>query len=177
MASSQESLDKSLRVSNKFFTDAAKPLQAKLIEIDKSKYSSFIAEPWFDMYLKNRQGLMINLNPQLSFNDCLDPKRMEQKLRATDLIYSSLKFYKTLKELKLTPDIFHTKPDKSKTKLFENIISLVPKSFSFQAATLFGAFPLDMSQYKNLFSSTRIPKNGKVTLSFLHFLGSTKEVF
>lgn len=38
---------------------------------------------------------------------------------------------------------------------------LVPNSIAFYASVLFKAFPLDMSQYGHLFSSTRIPRLGK----------------
>jgi carnitine O-palmitoyltransferase 2 len=39
----------------------------------QARYSSFISEPWFDMYLSNRQELPLNINPQLTFKD--DPTK------------------------------------------------------------------------------------------------------
>lgn len=38
---------------------------------------------------------------------------------------------------------------------------MCPEMFAWYASYLFKAFPLDMSQYKNLMNSTRIPKVGK----------------
>ena len=45
--------------------------------------------------------------------------------------------------------------------------SLTPSSLSWYVAYLFKAFPLDMSQYKNLFNSTRVPKHGKDKLKLV----------
>jgi carnitine O-palmitoyltransferase 2 len=61
----------------------------------------------------------------------------------------------------MEPDIFHTKPQYSKTDAFKHFCKLLPQSFSFYGAAAFGAYPLDMSQYKNLFNSTRIPNIGQ----------------
>lgn len=35
---------------------------------------------------------------------------------------------------------------------------MIPSSIAFYGAYMYKAFPLDMSQYKNLFNSTRIPR-------------------
>ena len=39
---------------------AGERLQAKLIDRDKQRYSSYISEPWFDMYLRDRVPLLLN---------------------------------------------------------------------------------------------------------------------
>ena len=49
--------------------------------------------------------------------------------------------------------VFHLNPKKSDTKLFQNVTRLLPSSLSWYGAYLFGAFPLDMSQYGSLFVS------------------------
>ena len=40
---------------------------------------------------------------------------------------------------------------------FEELVRLLPRSVSFYGAAAVGAYPLDMSQYDNLFRSTRLP--------------------
>ena len=57
----------------------------------------------------------------------------------------------------LEPDIFHMSPQRSKTALFQEAVRLLPSGVAFYGAAACGAFPLDMSQYANLFKSTRIP--------------------
>lgn len=32
---------------------------------NKAQYSSYVSEPWFDMYLESRDSLPINVNPQV----------------------------------------------------------------------------------------------------------------
>ena len=35
---------------------------------------------------------------------------------------------------------------------------MIPSSIAFYGAYMYKAFPLDMSQYKNIFNSTRVPR-------------------
>lgn len=72
----------------------------------------------------------------------------------------ALKFNNSLKDEVLYPDIFHTKPEKSKTPFFDRVVRNLPEAVSFYGAYFYGAYPLDMSQYHRLFGSTRIPKKG-----------------
>lgn len=71
---------------------------------------------------------------------------------------------KSLRSNKLKPEIFHLNPEKSDTVLFQRLMRLTPEAYSFYAAYMFNAYPLDMSQYYRLFNSTRIPKKGKDVL-------------
>jgi len=136
-------------------------LQEELIALDKQKYSSFYNEMWFDMYLDSRDPLPLNYNPQVTFKDDPIASKNDQAVRTADLVASSLRFYRTLLDEKLIPDIFHTQPEKSETPLYKNVCRMLPRQVSFYGSYAFGAYPLDMSQYKNLFSSTRIPHQGK----------------
>jgi len=136
-------------------------LQKELVALDKTKYSSFYNEMWFDMYLESRAPLPLNYNPQLTFKDETNPSKNEQAIRTANLVASSLRFYRTLLDEKLKPDIFHTEPKRSMTSTYETVCSLLPRQVAFYGSYYFGAYPLDMSQYKNLFSSTRIPNEGK----------------
>ena len=122
-------------------------LQERLVAADKALYSNYVSEPWFDMYLRDRRPLAINYNPQLTFKPDPDAaKQGDQAVRAASLVHSSARFHRTLRDLRLSPDIFHTKPELSKTEKFD-LVRLVPAKFSFYAAYLCGAYPLDMSQY------------------------------
>jgi hypothetical protein len=52
-------------------------------------------------------------------------------------------------------EIFHTKPQRSQTSRYEKAVTFVPKKAATVVSMLFGAYPLDMSQYGRLFHSTR----------------------
>ena len=84
-------------------------LHQAIVDRDKSQYSSYISKPWFDMYLENRDPLMLNINPQITFISDPNPAKMEQAVRAATLIWSSARFYRTLVDGQLEPDMFHTK--------------------------------------------------------------------
>ncbi|KAF1775201.1 Acyltransferase ChoActase/COT/CPT [Phytophthora cactorum] len=124
-------------------------------------HTSYINQWWLEMYLDDRQPLPINYNPQIKLKMDPVPAKNSQSQRAASLIASSARVHRTLRDKKLEPDIFHTKPDTSKTKAFQYFCKLLPESVSFYGAAALGAYPLDMSQYKNLFSSTRLPKLGR----------------
>lgn len=144
---------------SKFLANEGQSLQKQLIHNnDENSHTSYISELWFDMYLRDRKPLPINYNPYLIFTSESDPRYDAQLIKATNLVVSSLRFFKSLKNNILEPEVFHIKPEKSDTKLFRNITRLIPSRFSWYGAYLFKAFPLDMSQYKNIFNTTRIPK-------------------
>lgn len=141
-----------------FAGSVGEALQQELLRRDKEKYSSFISEPWYDMYLTLREPLMINSNPQLLMNDT---KEKDQAKRAANLVFSALRFYKTLKDEKLSPDVFHTDSKASSSDLFKTLVKWTPRQYATKVANWYKAMPLDMSQYGRLFSSTRVPKQGK----------------
>ena len=139
-------------------------LQELLVARDARRYSSFISEPWFDMYLSDRAPLLLNYNPQLTFRDedssgpgglGLGPQT--QVDRAARLIHASMTFMRTLESGKLEPDVFHTDPKRSKTPTWPEVMRMLPRGIAFYGAAVTGAYPLDMSQYGNLFRSTRLP--------------------
>jgi len=147
-------------ITENFLGYEGRALHAELVEKDKSmKHTSYISAPWFDMYLKYRDSIMLTHNPFVLASD--DPNSMDQLTRATKLIYSSLLFKNSLDDNVLEPDVYHLNPKKSDTKLFKRLSSMTPSQLSWYMAYLFKAFPLDMSQYARLFNSTRVPKIGK----------------
>uniref|UniRef100_A0A182QK97 Choline/carnitine acyltransferase domain-containing protein n=1 Tax=Anopheles farauti TaxID=69004 RepID=A0A182QK97_9DIPT len=142
-------------------TDGPK-LQTLLKEFDaKNKHTSYISEPWFDMYLRDRIPLPLNYNPLMMMNPDPRPEYNDQLLRTTNLVISSLRFMRSLRAKILEPEVFHMNPAKSDTSLFRTVTSLMPSRISTYVAYTFKAFPLDMSQYQGLFGGTRIPELGK----------------
>ncbi|OQR96495.1 choline/Carnitine O-acyltransferase [Thraustotheca clavata] len=140
-------------------------LHEALVARDKaSPETSYINKWWFEMYVRDRQPVAINVNPQIKIKDDPNPAKNIQNQRAASLIASSVRFFLTLRDKQLVPDIFHTKPQHSKTEMFDTVMKYLPESISFYGAAAVGAYPLDMSQYKNLFQSTRIPRVGEDVL-------------
>ena len=143
-------------------TGQGKELQEHLVAADKqNKNSSFIHQPWTEVYQMDRRPVVLNHNPFLGFVDDPDPTQNTQLNRTTNLILSSLRFYRTYRDGLLEPDIYHMNPAKSDSDKFKKLIRYVPKSLSWYGAYLAKAFPLDMRQYPYLFQSTRVPKRGK----------------
>ncbi|EQC30009.1 hypothetical protein SDRG_12289 [Saprolegnia diclina VS20] len=148
-----------------FRTGLGPQLHDALVARDKaSPETSYINKWWFEMYVRDRQPVAINVNPQIKIKDDPNPAKNAQNQRAASLIASSVRFFRTLRDKQLEPDVFHTKPQHSKTALFNNVMKMLPEAISFYGAAAVGAYPLDMSQYKNLFQSTRVPGIGEDSL-------------
>lgn len=158
-----EEYEETVTVVEKFKTVDAPVLHDKLVAHDKAnKHTSYISGPWFDMYLRSRDPLPLNFNPFLGWH--FDPvlERNDQVLRATALIQSLCRFHNSLRINRLVPDVFHRKPHlTSDSSWWSTAVSYLPEAVALYGAAVFQAFPLDMSQYKNLFGSTRIPRQTK----------------
>jgi carnitine O-palmitoyltransferase 2 len=128
---------------------------------EKHKNTSYIAEMWYDMYLRNRDPFPLNLTPQLTWKQHDTAAKNDQATRAADICHAAARYYASLKANNLMPDAFHMKPHLSKNPLVEFGISSLPSSVSYYAAYAAGAYPLDMSQYSRLFCSTRVPRAEK----------------
>ncbi|XP_060576192.1 carnitine O-palmitoyltransferase 2, mitochondrial-like isoform X2 [Ruditapes philippinarum] len=153
------------KLVDEFLAGEGKELHEQLLQRDKqNKHTSYISEPWFDMYLKDRRPVALTHNPFITFTDDPKPEYMDQLVRATNLVMSSLRFMKTYRANLLEPDVYHLNPKQSDTMQFRKFVRMLPKAVSFYGAYWYKAFPLDMSQYPNLFNSTRIPKHGKDVL-------------
>lgn len=137
-------------------------LHSQLLAMDSmNKHTSYISKMWFDHYLQSRLPLVLNFNPVLVFVDDPRPGYMNQAIRTTNMIVSSLRFLNSYRAGLLEPEVFHLNPSKSDNNLFRNFTRLLPSALSWYGAYLMKAFPLDMSQFPNLFNSTRIPKIGQ----------------
>lgn len=149
-----ETFDKTQALVNQFQSGVGEELQKLLVAWNKAHpKTSYISEPWFDMYLSDRTPLPINYNPALVFAGNQDPL-----IRSTNLLISSLRFAKSLRANILEPEVYHLNPAKSDNQTFRSLSSKVPSTFSWYVAYLMKAYPLDMSQFGNLFNSTRIPE-------------------
>ncbi|XP_041348084.1 carnitine O-palmitoyltransferase 2, mitochondrial-like [Gigantopelta aegis] len=137
-------------------------LHEELVAKDKNnKHTSYISDLWFDMYLKDRSPVVITHNPFMVFNNDPKPEYNNQLLRATNMVVSSARFMKTLNKEILEPEVFHLNPAKSDNEKFRKFVRFLPQAISWYGAYWYKAFPLDMSQYKRLFNSTRIPRKSK----------------
>ena len=133
-----------------------------LKEKDKvNSHTSYISEPWFTMYLRDRQPLPVNYNPILVMKHDEKPEYNDQLLRTANIIISSLRFMKSLKSEILVPEIFHMSAKKTDTESFRSKIMKFPTFMATYAAYFWKAYPLDMVQYQGLFGATRIPQRDK----------------
>ncbi|KRX22966.1 Carnitine O-palmitoyltransferase 2, mitochondrial [Trichinella nelsoni] len=123
----------------------------------RNKHTSYIAEPWFDMYFRYRAALPINQNPFLVWKPYNESFNNDQLSVATNIVISACRFKRSLDYNCLQPEVYHLHPNKSNTPFFRNICSRLPGKLAWLIAFLMKAFPLDMSQYSFLFNTTRIP--------------------
>lgn len=146
-----------------FRDGVGRDLHESLIQYDKNvKHTSYINQFWFDMYLSSRDPLPLNFNPFLAWRDAPTSSLNDQLVRSTNFLISACRFKRSLEDGVLEPEVFHLNPNKSgKSQLYKDLMSVVPNAIATYVSFAFKAFPLDMSQYKNLFNSTRIPRRGK----------------
>ncbi|XP_014214245.1 carnitine O-palmitoyltransferase 2, mitochondrial isoform X2 [Copidosoma floridanum] len=157
-----DEMQRTQAIVEKFQKTDGVALQTELQHLDEvNKHTSYIRKPWFDMYLEDRRPLPINYNPFLVFSPESSEQYNKQLVKATNLVVSSMRFLKSLRANLLEPEVFHLNPKKSDTQFFRTFTRLLPSSVSWYGAYLMNAYPLDMSQYANLFNSTRIPMIGK----------------
>ena len=133
-------------------------------------------------YLRDRRPTLLNHNPQLTFRDEEGAGRQGQAARTARMLGAAAMFLRTLESGALEPDVFHLKPRRTDTvqpptararallltrfkrraqPLWKEVMRWMPRSHAFYAAAVTNAYPLDMSQYANLFRSTRVPLPGR----------------
>ena len=159
--SSDTRYNRAIQVAKDFQNGPAKQLHAELLSYDKSvKHTSYINDFWFNMYLSSRSPLPLNFNPFLAWRDESKSELGDQIVRSTNMIVSAMRFKRSLEENVLEPEVFHLNPKKV-PKSYTSTMNWAPNSIATYLSFMFKAFPLDMSQYNNLFNSTRIPRLGK----------------
>lgn len=159
---SQDEYRQTQQVVEEFRQGIGMELHAKLKQRDEAnKHTSYISQPWFDMYLADRVPLPLNYNPLVVLKNETRPEYQQQVIRATNMIISSLRFWRSLQANKLEPEVYHMNPKKTDTDNYRRWMTIAPKAFATYASYAFKAFPLDMSQYSRLFGTSRIPRIGK----------------
>lgn len=157
-----ESFQKSSAIVKNFQETVGPQLQSLLQAKDKTqKHTSYISEPWFNMYLSDRQPLPLNYNPLVILTPHDNTAMNNQRLQATNFVVSSLRFMRSLRAKLLGPEVFHLNPKESDTEKYRKIMRMTPQAIATYVSYLFKAYPLDMSQYEGLFGATRIPEKGK----------------
>ena len=106
---------------------------------------------------------MLSQNPQLTMRDDPVPSKMEQPVRATDVVHAAARFLLTLEAQALPPDVYWglSKPAARDPNVQRLLATVVPERWAYYPFYMLQAYPLDMSQYHRLFRSTRLPKAGK----------------
>ncbi len=89
---------------------------------NQDKDGNYISEPWFDMYLRARDPIVLNYNPFIAFIADPNSAQMNQAIRASNMLISSVRFMNSLRSNKLKPEIFHLNPEKSDTLLFQRLM-------------------------------------------------------
>ncbi|TKR81544.1 hypothetical protein L596_015397 [Steinernema carpocapsae] len=162
---SEEDYKNTEKIVRVFQDGEGEELQKSLIAMDnENKHTSYISEPWFDMYLRSRVPVPVNFNPFMVYAADPNPSYNTQAIRATNFIISFARFKRSLDSNLLNPEVFHLNPKKSDTKFFRTVCRSLPSNLSWFGAVAFKAFPLDMSQYTSLFNGSRIPKKDKDVL-------------
>ncbi|XP_071443333.1 carnitine O-palmitoyltransferase 2, mitochondrial-like [Hetaerina americana] len=67
-------------------------------------------------------------------------------------------FMKSFQDQLLKPHVLHSDPHMVDSFMFTTVTGLLSAEKSVKGAAMFKAFPVDMSQYRNLFNFSRIPK-------------------
>lgn len=168
-----EDIERVKEYLNEFMDNDGPILDAELRARDKANpETSHLWGPWTEMYLSDRRSLPINYNPLLVWNHHPNAKLNNQKSRAAMYCWASAKYYLTLADGHLPPEVFNMKDPPSDnvarlTKLLPKMrVSIASKGIENQSLRYLpyaanGSFPLDMTQIENLFYSTRIPSPEK----------------
>lgn len=128
-------------------TGSGPQLQKFLQNYDAAnKHTSYVSKPWFDMYLSDRKPLPVNYNPALIMKLDSRPEYNNQLTRTINLVVSSLRFMRSLREELLEPEVFHLNPQKSDTDRYRWVMNRSPSMIATFVSYAFKAFPLDMSQ-------------------------------
>ena len=56
-----------------------------------NKHTSYIAKPWFDMYLFDRASIVLNSNPCITIHPELREDYADPVIRATNFLISSMR--------------------------------------------------------------------------------------
>ncbi|XP_065830525.1 carnitine O-palmitoyltransferase 2, mitochondrial-like [Oscarella lobularis] len=158
IASSNEEYESATKAIDEFVANEGRRLHDELVELNQDNYST---PRRLDAYYTDRRSLVLTSNAAMVFEDDPRPEYNEQLVRAAILLRSSLRFMNSVRKNVLEPTMFHAHPENSNTPFFKNFVSCVPSKLSWYPAHFLKATPLDMSQFKQMFNSSRIPQLGR----------------
>ena len=93
---SPESYANTKKMVQDFLANDGPQLQKMLVAQDKAnKHTSYISEPWFDMYLKDRRPVAFTHNPGIALADDPRPQFANGGFQLLDLIITELKSHMT----------------------------------------------------------------------------------
>ncbi|CAH8454624.1 unnamed protein product [Heterobilharzia americana] len=156
---SDSELQYTSKVVTEFLHGEGRRLQISLEDFAKSNpHTSYIANMWSQMYLRDRQPVVLTNNSVMVFNNTeLGRGYDHPAIRSTNLVYSTIHFYKLLYTSELSPPMYCPKADWSKSAFFRRVMRFAPQAFASNVAHLFNVYPLDTSQFNNMFCSARLP--------------------
>lgn len=153
------SYERTVRICEEFQKEEGPRLHADLNAYDKAHpETSYISAPWFRMYLADRQPLPVNYNPLIMWKSDKLAAMNDQCARATNICVSAGRFLKSLYSSQLAPEVFCMGKRSIDDPLYRRTIGMLPAAFKTYGSYAFKNYPLDVSQYKNLFYTTRIPR-------------------
>nr|CDS32227.1 carnitine O palmitoyltransferase 2 [Hymenolepis microstoma] len=107
---------------------------------------------------KDRDPIILRNSAYVIYHSLISPGYNDSVIRAANLIYSSLRFFESLRHNKLNIDLSsNPRPSFISSRIFDRFINLLPSLCATYGAYLFGVFPLDISSYHHLFQSSLIP--------------------
>ena len=123
----------------------------------KNDHTSFYYDAWSEMYLSDRRPLPVNYNPILTWKELPNEDLNTQPIRAAQICWAAAKYYLTLVDGHLQPQVFHMKDEPSKnaqmlTKFLpKKRVTLKGQGIDNQALRYLPyaankSYPLDMSQ-------------------------------
>ncbi len=148
------------KLAEKFAREEGAALDGELRALDSANsHTSYINKPWTDMYLRDRRPVLFTHNPGIMLANDTRAAMADSDARIASILVSSLRFFRSLRSGVLKPEVFHLKPAKTDNEAFWNRYArLMPRRIATPiAAGLMSVYPLDMSQHKHLFQTTRIP--------------------
>jgi len=155
----ENEMERLRKMADAFAAGAGRRLDAELRAKDsRESHTSYISGPWTQMYLRDRRPIVFNHNPGIML--AADERLRDMTSRAANVLVSTLRFFRSLREGILRPEVYFLKAGQAERELYWKRMRLVPSLVATPFSYLFNAFPLDMSQYGNLFQSTRIPRPG-----------------
>eukprot|EP00760_Papus_ankaliazontas_P034484 PhM_4_TR7219/c0_g1_i1/m.89865/K08766/CPT2; carnitine O-palmitoyltransferase 2 len=155
------SFERTEKITKEFQSGTGAKLHETLVAKDKvEKHTSYINADWFDLYLRDRAPLPIHYTPFLILRNEANPTPTLEKVAYMTAILT--RWFYRFKRNEVPPEVFFfgSPKHRSQQSWFLNLMQHVPERFRTPAimfGSSFHAFPLDMSQFKSAFATTRVP--------------------